>query len=57
MPLLKFKIERENLVLESLRLGKNYFVISDVVITVLVFKVFRLFSTFFITANKADCNI
>ena len=31
-PLLRFKIEREILVLESSRLGKNYLVISDIVI-------------------------
>ena len=29
-PLLKFNIEREILVLESPRLGKNYLVISDI---------------------------
>ena len=43
-PLLKFKIEREILVLESSRLGKNYLVISDMGV-----KLFALFPfTFFV---------
>ena len=43
-PLLKFKIEREILVLESSRLGKNYLVISDMVVKLLALFPFTFFA-------------
>ena len=42
-PLLKFKIEPEILVLESTRLGKNYLVISDMVVKLLALFFFHIF--------------
>ena len=42
-PLLKFKIEREILVLESSRLSKNYFVIFDIVVKSLAYNQGKFF--------------
>ena len=49
-PYLKFKIEREILVLESSRLGKNYLVISDMVV-----KFLACFLSHFLRLNFLKC--
>ena len=43
-PLLKFKIEPDILVLESSRLGKNYLVVSDMVVKLLALFLFTFFA-------------